>query len=249
MHPKLTADSRPVPDFDEPGINIPGFAVKDDGTVLYWREQWKKWIPLKPKIGPGGFVKVRIIHRGKVREIGVARLVLRAFVGLQPIGCEPLHYPDPDPANNHLDNLRWAPKGTSKLGRILGPTPPPMLRGSNKGVSVLTESQIPEIRRMYRDGWRYKEIAADIGVSEEAVRQVLIGKTWSHVPDPEGLIVMRRKGPDSDSAPKTKLDWETVETIRRQHADGLSYGEIALAHDISKCTVRDIIKGRTWKTP
>jgi hypothetical protein len=120
MSVTLPAGSKAITDFDDPGTVIPGFAVRDDGVVLYYRQQWRSWIPLRPKTGPGGFVKVRLVVRGMVREVGVALLVLRAFVGPRPIGCETLHYPDPDPANNCLDNLRWAPKRTSKLGRILG---------------------------------------------------------------------------------------------------------------------------------
>ncbi len=232
---------------DSDGMPIAGFAVRDDGVVLYWRQQWRKWIPLKVKVGANGFRNVGLGPRG-TRETGVALLVLRAFVGLRPIGCEPLHYPDPDPGNNRLENLRWAPRGTSKLGRQLGP-PPPMLRGSAKGISVLTEEQIPEIRRMYREGWPYKDIAVDLGVSEEAIRHVLIGRTWSHVIDPQGPLVMRHRGPDSESAPRSKLDWETVAEIRRLHADGKTYRQIAEQLGVNQCTVRDVCVYRTWKNP
>jgi len=184
--------------------------------------------------------------RREAREIGVARLVLRAFVGLQPIGCEPLHYPDPSPANNRLDNLRWAPRGTSKLGRILGPSAPPVVHGSERPSAVLREDQIPTIRQLYRSGWRYKEIAADLGVSEEAIRQVLIGRAWTAIPDPDGPIVMRH-GPDSDACANTKLDWDSVAEIRHQRTEGLSYRAIGEKHGVSKATIRDICKRRTWK--
>ena len=57
------------------GKPIQGFAVRDDGVVFYWREQWTKWIPLKVKTGPSGFRKVALGPRG-TRETGVALLVL-----------------------------------------------------------------------------------------------------------------------------------------------------------------------------
>ncbi len=231
------------------GKPISGFAVRDDGVVFYWREQWKRWIPLKVKIGPPGFRRVNLAPRRQYREIGVALLVPRAFVGPRPIGCEPLHYPDPDPGNNRLDNLRWAPRGTSKLGRQLGPTPPSPGRGESHHLAILTEDLVRDIRTMYREGFRYKEIAADLGASEEAVRHVLIGKTWTHVPDPEGPIVMRHKGPDSESANLSKLDWETVATIRRLHTEGKTYRQISEQLSVNQCTVRDVCVYRTWKNP
>lgn len=37
----------------------------------------------------------------------IHRLVLETFVGPCPPGMEGCHFPDPSPANNRLDNLRW----------------------------------------------------------------------------------------------------------------------------------------------
>ena len=110
---------------------------------------------------------------------------------------------------------------------------------------MLREVDIPEIRRMYRDGFMYKEIATTFECSEEAIRHVLIGKTWSHIPDPDGPLVMRRKGPASDACRLTKLDWATVDAIRKGHAAGRSYRKLGDEFGVNYCTVRDIVKRRT----
>lgn len=73
----LPAGARPIMDFDDPRAVIPGYCVRDDGTVLYYHASGKRWVPCKPKIGTGGFRKVWMRINGKVREIGVAQLVLR----------------------------------------------------------------------------------------------------------------------------------------------------------------------------
>lgn len=246
--PRLPDSARPIARFDRPGETLPGYCVRADGVVLYWdgARGRPQWVPLKVKIGPGGFRKVRLRIDGKEREIGVAQLVLRAFVGPRPLGHEPLHYPDTDPGNNRLENLRWALRGTSKVGRILGPAPPPIVHGEGRSNAVLTERDIPVVRSHYRAGWRYKEIAADMGVADETVRHVLIGETWSHIPDPLGPIVMR-KGPDSEDSARALLDWRGARAIRAGHAAGLSYRQLSDRHGVSKCCVRDVIKGRTWK--
>jgi hypothetical protein len=100
MKPPLPPDTRPIIDPDDPRSEIPGRVVRDDGTVFYWNAHSKKWQALKPQTAPNGFVNVRVRVGDRVRALGVARLVLRAFVGPQPLGFEPLHYPDSDPANN-----------------------------------------------------------------------------------------------------------------------------------------------------
>ena len=242
----LPPGARPIADFDDPRAVIPGHAVRDDGVVFYWRDQWQKWIALKPKTGPGGFRKVRLVIRGKVREIGVAHLVCRAFIGPRPIGCEPLHFPDPDPSNNHVSNLRWSARGSSKVGRLCSGRPPVTRRGEDRPNAVLAAADIPEIRKMYRDGFTYREIAIEFGASEETIRKVLTGQAWSHILDPLGPITMRpSRGPGEGA--NTRLDWETVATIRAGHAAGQSYRQLAAEHDCNWATIRDIIKGRTWK--
>jgi hypothetical protein len=237
---------RLIYDPDDPRAVVPGYAVRDDGAVLYWFPRRRRWVVLRRKVGPGGFQKVRVKIGQRVRELGVARLVCRAFHGPQPMGCEPFHYPDPSPENCRAGNLRWAPIGTSKLGRMLGPTLPVPKRGEAHPHARLNAEMVREIRASYRAGFRYQEIAADLGVSPEAVRHVLTGKTWRHVADPLGPIVMRR-GPDPDAAPLTRLDREAVAAIRAGKAAGRSYRELAREHGVNRCTIRGIVKGRTWK--
>jgi hypothetical protein len=243
LHP---SEARPIVAFDDARETVPGYAVRSDGVIL--RDAGRRgWLPLGVKTGAGGFRKVSLRIRGKVREIGVAHLVLRAFVGPRPFGCEPLHFPDPDLGNNHLDNLRWGRRGTSKLGRTLGPSLPLPKRGSNHVHSLLVEEDIPEIRSLYRGGVGYKEIAEKYEVNPETIRNVLLGRSWAHVPDPLGPIVMRRKGPSSVGSNLSRLDWEQAAEIRGHHAAGLSYARIAALYDVDKCTVRDIVKERTWR--
>jgi hypothetical protein len=44
---------------------------------------------------------------GRARQILVHRVILEAFRGPCPEGMEACHFPDPDPANNRIENLRW----------------------------------------------------------------------------------------------------------------------------------------------
>lgn len=58
-------------------------------------------------IDTSGHLQATLTKDGKKRRALVHRLVLEAFVGPCPDGMEGCHSPDPNPANNSLDNLRW----------------------------------------------------------------------------------------------------------------------------------------------
>jgi hypothetical protein len=151
--------------------------------------------------------------RGVFRRQAIGGLVLRAFVGPRPIGCEPFHFPDPDPLNNHVDNLRWAPIGTVKVGRDPLPGRHPDQRGDRNPRGRLTSEVIPLIREWYRAGSLPGDIAAELGVSDSAIRQVLKGITWSHIPDPLGPIVMRHDAARGEDVHTAKLDELAVAEI------------------------------------
>jgi hypothetical protein len=245
--PPPPAHTRPIADFGDPRTNIPGYAVASDGSVWWLCRARRGWFRSKEKTGPYGFRRVRMRIAGRVREIGVAQLVLRAWVGPRPVGCEPLHFPDQDPGNNRVENLRWSDRGSSKVGQLCSGRPPVAAKGESHYLAILTDEKVVEIRAQYRAGFRYKEIAADLGISEELARRVLVGKAWRHVPDPLGPIVMHRKGPAMGDAHNAVLDRDGAREIRRRHAGGESYVSLAKRFGIHKCTVRDVVKRRTWK--
>ncbi len=67
------------------------------------------------------------------------------------------------------------------------------VRGEDHYRSVLTDADVHNIRAWYRQGHKKQEIADALGCGRTAIHYVLAGRTWSHVPDPLGPIVMRRR--------------------------------------------------------
>ena len=56
----------------------------------------------------GRYGHLTVILRGVKNKTGhVHRLVLEAFIGPCPPGMECRHFPDRNPGNNRLENLRW----------------------------------------------------------------------------------------------------------------------------------------------
>lgn len=61
---------------------------------------------LNPGAHPAGHQIVGLYRDGKGKHVYVHTLVLEAFAGPRPGGCEALHWDD-DPTNNNISNIRW----------------------------------------------------------------------------------------------------------------------------------------------
>jgi transcriptional regulator NrdR family protein len=66
------------------------------------------------------------------------------------------------------------PKNYSRPGKIA--------RGSNHGMSILTEENILEMRQLHRAGWTLKELKDKFGVSSSYISKIVNYKQWTHVP-------------------------------------------------------------------
>ncbi len=109
---QLTVEYRDIPDF-------PGYRVGSDGSVwsLYkcdsfgmsgiCRPKRLPWVALKPRADRKSRLSVTLCRDRRVFNRSVHRLVLEAFVGPCPEGMQCCHFPDRNPANNRLSNLRW----------------------------------------------------------------------------------------------------------------------------------------------
>src|SRR5262245_39423911 len=64
-------------------------------------------------------------------------------------------------------------------------------RGEASSQAVLNEALVRDLRRRYEAGESYNVLARETGLSNEAIRKAVTGKTWSHVP---GAVKSRRSG-------------------------------------------------------
>lgn len=242
----LPGGCRPIIDPSDPRRIVPGHAVMADGSVWRQDKQSGKWHQLRPFPDKDGHVKVRLIDDGRVRVLGVGRLVLRAFVGPQPMGCEAFHFPDTNPANNDITNLRWANRGASKIGKRVK-SPPPVAKGEDHHGSILTDRDIPIIRALYRDGVPIAEIAERFGVQGKTIWRVLAGESWTHISDPLGSVVIRRAAPSPENSPRAALDWDRVAQIRDARESGAPVAKLAEQFGVTGATIRNICMYRTWR--
>jgi hypothetical protein len=72
---------------------------------------------------PTGHLYTKLSLNGNSRLCKVHRLVLLAFVGPPPAGCEALHG-DGNPANNRIENLSWGTRSENMYDRVRHGTHP-----------------------------------------------------------------------------------------------------------------------------
>ena len=163
---------------------IPGFfgyGASTDGRI--WSCRWRpgrfsdSWHVLKTG-DQHGYRFVKLFRDNKPHRCRVHTLILTLFVGPRPDGMLARHFPDPNTANNRLDNLQW---GTAKENandrRIHGTNN----NGSRHGRAKLREADIPVIRRMVESNVSRRAIAKQYGVCITTIDSIVSGRLWRHV--------------------------------------------------------------------
>jgi hypothetical protein len=172
-------------DLDEhrPIEGFPGYRVFVAGRVETCRTTTVDgfgdvWRPLSPGVGRRGHLRVGLCSgRRRRRQAFIHTLVLEAFVGPRPPGTEACHFPDPDPSNNRLDNLRWDSRTANHADSI---SQGRHSHGERHGHSRITDPDSVAIRELYSNGVTQKDISNVFGISQVMVSRIVRGKAWRH---------------------------------------------------------------------
>jgi non-canonical (house-cleaning) NTP pyrophosphatase len=100
---------------------------------------------------------------------------------------------------------------------------------------VLSESDVLIIFEAVKDGEAQVLLAADFGVSQQVVSEIMTGKSWGHV---TGQVLK--------TSPRCKLTIEDVMAIDKAIAQGISNRAIAADYVVSEQAISNIRCGRNW---
>lgn len=166
---------------------VPGFEgdyfVSDHGRVASMKMHRGKIGPraLSPGDNGSGHLQVNLFRDGSKLSQQVHRLVLLAFVGPCPSGCESRHL-NGDGFDNRLANLAWGTRIENLDDRVRhGQIRVPHRLGTDHPLAKLTPSLVRRMRRWRERGMIYREIAERAGVSKKTAMQAVKGVTWAHV--------------------------------------------------------------------
>lgn len=149
---------------------IPG---KRGGTSAYIDDSHNR--PLKPFQRKKGYLNVSIMTpQGKIRPVGVHRLVADAFLGPIPEGAQVRHLDD-CPSNNVPENLAYgdALDNAGDRQRLGG-----YLKGSSHQNSKLSSEQVQQIRGLRKNGEKVKDIAARFKSGISTIESIIYGKSY-----------------------------------------------------------------------
>lgn len=124
-----------------------------------------------------GYRKVSLRKSGQRVEYRIHALVANAFI--QKRHSEKrliVNHKDGNKLNNHVSNLEWVTdlencQHAIKTGLTNN-------RGSNHGMSKLTEDQVILIRKLRSEGLLFKEIADKFGISRRQAGDISSGRNW-----------------------------------------------------------------------
>lgn len=172
----LNEEWRTIPGF-------PDYEVSNLGAVRSWRNRYgvrpdkPKLLKQTPNRKRGGYMNVTLRSpEGESKLRRVHALVLEAFVGPRPEGFDSCHN-DGNPANNHLDNLRWADRRTNLSDKISHGTAPV---GTRSNFARISTESVNEIKAARGAGERVAVLAARYGVSAAQVYRICTGKSRVH---------------------------------------------------------------------
>lgn len=162
------------------------YAVGNDGSVwsrckqggsrktktLKVANEWKRLRVWTRKDG----YKVIAFYSPIRKKAYVHHLVLEAFVGACPDGMEGCHFPDRNPSNNRLDNLRWDTSKANGQDMVSHGT---STRGSRNPVHKLTEETVLLALKLLRHGTSQDDVARTLGVSQATISMIFRGHRWA----------------------------------------------------------------------
>ncbi len=128
-----------------------------------------------------GYLSVRLFDRdGRKVAVGVQRVVLAAFVGPCPDGCEACHN-NGNRADCRASNLRWDTHVNNCADRVAHGT---HTMGENNGHCKLTVADVRLIRETYIPRHPTRSAAAlarKFGITKTHVTYIVKRKNWTHV--------------------------------------------------------------------
>lgn len=168
---------------DVPGY--PGYRASSDGQIWSCHinsgkggigSKWRKRRLYSDKDGYQTVILCGPLGR-KTRR--VAHVVLESFGFPRPPGTESMHFPDTDPKNNRIENLKWGTHQENIGHKIAMGT---VAKGERHGMARLTADIVLEIRRLAETGMNSVQLGKRFGIHYTHAWEIVTRKVWRHLP-------------------------------------------------------------------
>ena len=140
-----------------------------------------------------GYLKYSLYKGGRYRHVSGHRLVALTFLGPPPFPKAHVAHQDGDGKNNCLSNLRWATAVENEADKQRHGTARGASPGERHHNAKLNTALVVAMRRHAIAGLDMSTIASEFGVPKITAYDVIVGKTWSTVTNPQPLERTSRK--------------------------------------------------------
>ena len=153
------------------------YEVSNKGRVRSIKYKPKR--VLRQMCDKNGYKVITLYHKEFKKTCKVARLVALAFIP------NPLSKPEVNhlkrKTDNRVESLEWATHSENMKHAYSHKFIPPM-KGERHGMAKLTENQVREIRKLYKeDHLTQKEIGIRFNICNQQVSHIVNFKSWSHI--------------------------------------------------------------------
>lgn len=199
---------------------------------------------LKTNLDCYGYPRLSLCKDGKQTTRAIHPLVAEVFLGDRLDGYE-VNHKNGVKDDNRVENLEWCTH-LENMRHAVETGLTPCFVGENHPLSLLTESQVLEIRELRANGEKIRVIAEMYGVSQGAVSGAVYGNNWKHLPPPSPRnipaiceVAEKRQG--------SRFKESQVLEIRRLRSEGLKLKVIAEVYGVSQGAIAMIVYRHTWK--
>jgi hypothetical protein len=134
---------------------------------------------LRTRVLPKGYLYVTLYQHNRRGDFGVHTLVMHAFCGPRPEGCE-INHINGVKSNNAFGNLEYVTPARNVAHSV--ETGLYFHRGERATNVKLTSEQVLEMRRLYATGrYTHKQLALIFPVHPHSIGGILRGESWKHL--------------------------------------------------------------------
>ncbi len=138
----------------------------------------KKQIILKTFKNGDGYLKYKLCINGKEKSVIAHRLVANEFLE-NPLNKPQVNHKNDIKDDNRVENLEWVTSSENVIHSLANNLKIPQ-KGSEHGMSKLTEKEVLEIRAIGRTK-TLKEVGKIYNVDLSLISLILLNKIWIHV--------------------------------------------------------------------
>jgi hypothetical protein len=177
------ADNRVIEEWRPVKRSDGRYEVSNLGRVRAMRDRWGRPVErvLARRLDDKGYWRSTLRIGDQYRASTLYPLMLEAFVGPRPDGCEASHI-NGNSQDDRLENLCWETHAENVARQRAHGT---IMFGRKNSQAKLTDADVIEIRRARQSGEYLQSIADRYGISDSNVSLICVGGGWPEVPEPK----------------------------------------------------------------